>query len=173
VLIAVLIACAVECCTLPYFGALSDRIGRRKVYIAGALFQVVLAVPFFLLMQTGSFWGYVVGMTLGLGLGHGAMYGAQGALFANLYPVNVRYTGLSVTQQIGATLGGGLSPLIGAALLTAGHGHWGWLAVYCVAVALLSSLAASRLRNGERQPDPSAPQEQAVSSRPSERTSAP
>jgi MHS family shikimate/dehydroshikimate transporter-like MFS transporter len=173
VLIAVLIACAVECCTLPYFGALSDRIGRRKVYIAGALFQVVLAVPFFLLMQTGSFWGYVVGMTLGLGLGHGAMYGAQGALFANLYPVNVRYTGLSVTQQIGATLGGGLSPLIGAALLTAGHGHWGWLAVYCVAVALVSSLAASRLRNGERQPDPSAPQEQAVSSRPSERTSAP
>jgi MFS family permease len=175
VLIAVLIACAVECCTLPYFGALSDRIGRRKVYVAGALFQVVLAVPFFLLMQTGSFWGYAVGMTLGLGLGlgHGAMYGGQGALFANLYPVNVRYTGLSVTQQIGATLGGGLSPLIGAALLTAGHGRWGWPAVYCVAVALVSSLAASRLRNGERQPDPSAPQEHAVSSRPSERTSAP
>ncbi|MDX6330201.1 MAG: transporter, family, shikimate and dehydroshikimate transport protein, partial [Streptomycetaceae bacterium] len=133
------------------------------------------AVPFFLLMQTGSVWGYVVGMTLGLGLGlgHGAMYGAQGALFSNLYPVNVRYTGLSVTQQIGATLGGGLSPLIGAALLTAGHGRWGWPAVYCVAVALVSSLAASRLRNGERQPDPSAPQEHAVSSRPSERTSAP
>ncbi|RII11797.1 Proline/betaine transporter [Streptomyces sp. YIM 130001] len=149
VLLAVLIACAVECGTLPYFGALSDRIGRRKVYVAGALFQAVLAVPFFLLMETGNFWAYTLGMTLGLGVGHAMMYGAQGALFANLYPVNVRYTGLSVTQQIGATLGGGLSPLIGTALLTVGDGHWAWLIVYCVGVALISSAAASRLRAGE------------------------
>ncbi|MER8003064.1 MFS transporter [Streptomyces sp. NPDC095613] len=152
VLLAVLIACAVECCTLPYFGALSDRVGRRKVYIAGALFQAVLAVPFFLLLQTGQFWAYVLGMTLGLGVGHGAMYGAQGALFSNLYPVNVRYTGLSVTQQIGATLGGGLSPLIGTALLSVAGGHWAWLIVYCVGVALVSALATTRLRAGEAHP---------------------
>ncbi|WP_019549469.1 MFS transporter [Streptomyces sulphureus] len=150
VLMAVLVACAVECLTLPYFGALSDRVGRRKVYIGGAVFQALLAVPFFLLMQTGSFWGYALGMTLGLGVGHASMYAAQGALFANLYPVDVRYTGLSATQQIGATLGGGFSPLIGTALLTAGGGHWSWLVVYCVGVAVLSALAASRLRAGER-----------------------
>ncbi|MFH9129415.1 MFS transporter [Streptomyces griseoaurantiacus] len=149
VLLAVLIACAVECVTLPWFGALSDRIGRRKVYIFGAAFQAVLALPFFLLMETGQFWGYTVGMTLGLGVGHAAMYGAQGALFSNLYPVNVRYTGLSVTQQIGATLGGGLSPLIGTALLSAAGGHWSWLIAYCVGVAVLSGLAATRLRAGE------------------------
>ncbi|WP_406143349.1 MFS transporter [Streptomyces sp. NBC_01012] len=149
VLLAVLIACAVECLTLPLFGALSDRIGRRKVYVAGALFQAVLALPFFLLIETGQFWAYAVGMTLGLGIGHAAMYGAQGALFSNLYPVDVRYTGLSVTQQFGATLGGGLSPLIGTALLSLGGGHWSWLIVYCVAVAFVSGLAASRLRQGE------------------------
>ncbi|MET8558086.1 MFS transporter [Streptomyces sp. NPDC004959] len=149
VLLAVLIACAVECLTLPYFGALSDRIGRRKVYVFGAAFQAVLALPFFLLIETGQFWGYAVGMTLGLGVGHAAMYGAQGALFSNLYPVNVRYTGLSVTQQIGATLGGGLSPLIGTALLSAAGGHWSWLIAYCVGVAVLSGLAATRLRAGE------------------------
>uniref|UniRef100_A0AAU3GP83 Putative proline/betaine transporter n=1 Tax=Streptomyces sp. NBC_01401 TaxID=2903854 RepID=A0AAU3GP83_9ACTN len=149
VLFAVLIACAVECLTLPFFGALSDRIGRRKVYVAGALFQAVLALPFFLLIETGQFWAYTVGMTLGLGIGHAAMYGAQGALFSNLYPVNVRYTGLSVTQQFGATLGGGLSPLIGTALLSVGGGHWSWLIVYCVGVAVVSGLAASRLRQGE------------------------
>ncbi|WP_055554751.1 MFS transporter [Streptomyces sp. NBRC 110028] len=149
VLLAVLIACAVECCTLPLFGALSDRIGRRKVYVAGAAFQAVLAVPFFLLMETGHFWGYVLGMTLGLGVGHGAMYGAQGALFCNLYPVNIRYTGLSVTQQFGATLGGGLSPLIGTALLSAGGGHWAWLIIYCVGVAVVSGVAATRLGAGE------------------------
>ncbi|WP_435644379.1 MFS transporter [Streptomyces sp. H49] len=156
VLLAVLVACAVECATLPYFGALSDRIGRRKVYIFGAAFQAVLALPFFLLMETGQFWGYTVGMTLGLGVGHAAMYGAQGALFSNLYPVNVRYTGLSVTQQIGATLGGGLSPLIGTALLSAAGGHWSWLIAYCVGVAVLSGLAATRLRAGEA-PERAAP----------------
>ncbi|MDX3363654.1 MFS transporter [Streptomyces sp. ME02-6978.2a] len=156
VLLAVLIACAVECVTLPWFGALSDRIGRRKVYIFGAAFQAVLALPFFLLMETGQFWGYTVGMTLGLGVGHAAMYGAQGALFSNLYPVNVRYTGLSVTQQIGATLGGGLSPLIGTALLSAAGGHWSWLIAYCVGVAVLSGLAATRLRVGEA-PEHTAP----------------
>ncbi|WP_308467217.1 hypothetical protein [Rathayibacter soli] len=77
------------------------------------------------------------------------MYGAQGALFANLYPVNVRYSGLSATQQIGATLGGGLSPLIGTSLLALGSGHWEFLLIYVVAVAVISSLAASRLGAGE------------------------
>ncbi|GAA3590599.1 MFS transporter [Nonomuraea rosea] len=149
VLLAVLIACLAECCTLPLFGALSDRVGRRPVYIAGAVFQAVLAVPFFLLVQTGDFWLTTIAMVLGLAVGHGSMYGAQAALFANLYPVQVRYTGLSVTQQVGATLGGGLAPLAGTALLAAGGGHWTWLVAYMVGVALVSSLAASRLGSGE------------------------
>ncbi|MFE5074802.1 MFS transporter [Streptomyces halstedii] len=172
VLLAVLIACAVECLTLPFFGALSDRVGRRKVYVAGALFQAVLALPFFLLVETGQFWAYTLGMTLGLGIGHAAMYGAQGALFSNLYPVDVRYTGLSVTQQVGATLGGGLSPLIGTALLAVGGGHWSWLIVYCVGVAVVSGLAASRLRQGEAGavPDTVTAEHRAVSPQSTERT---
>ncbi|MFD4665640.1 MFS transporter [Streptomyces halstedii] len=172
VLLAVLIACAVECLTLPLFGALSDRVGRRKVYVAGALFQAVLALPFFLLVETGQFWAYTMGMTLGLGIGHAAMYGAQGALFSNLYPVDVRYTGLSVTQQVGATLGGGLSPLIGTALLAVGGGHWSWLIVYCVGVAVVSGLAASRLRQGEAGavPDTVTAEHRAVGPQSTERT---
>ena len=149
VLLAVLIACAVECLTLPVFGALSDRVGRRAVYIGGAVFQILLAVPFFLMLSTGHFGLTVLAMTLGLGIGHGAMYGAQAALFANLYPVPVRYTGLSVTQQVGATLGGGLAPLAGTALLALGDGHWIWLVGYAVGIAALSSLAAARLSWGE------------------------
>jgi MHS family shikimate/dehydroshikimate transporter-like MFS transporter len=149
VLMAVLIACLAECLTLPLFGALSDRIGRRKVYVGGAVFQLLLAVPFFLLVQTGSLPLMTLAMVLGLAVGHGSMYGAQAALFANLYPVQVRYTGLSVTQQVGATLGGGLAPLAGTALLAAGGGHWTWLVVYMIAIAALSSLAAGRLGSGE------------------------
>lgn len=149
VLLAVLIACAFECLTLPIFGALSDRIGRRKIYIFGALFQAAFCVPFFLLLQTGNFAAMTLAMSLGLAIGHGAMYGVQGALFSNLYPVNVRYSGLSMTQQIGATLGGGLSPMIGTALLAAGGGHWSYILIYCIGVAVMSSIAASFLRKGE------------------------
>ncbi len=109
----------------------------------------MLAVPFFLLVQTGNPLLTTLAMVLGLGVGHGSMYGAQAALFANLYPVHVRYTGLSVTQQVGATLGGGLAPLAGTALLAAGGGHWTWLVVYMIAIAAMSSLAASRLRTGD------------------------
>ncbi|MFC4123061.1 MFS transporter [Nonomuraea zeae] len=152
VLLAVLIACLAECFTLPLFGALSDRVGRRPVYIAGAVFQAVLAVPFFLLVQTGDFALTTIAMVLGLAVGHGSMYGAQAALFANLYPVQVRYTGLSVTQQVGATLGGGLAPLAGTALLAAGGGHWTWLVAYMIGIALVSSVAAGRLGSGEVRP---------------------
>ncbi|WP_091525259.1 MFS transporter [Microlunatus soli] len=148
ILVAVLIACLIECLTLPLFGALSDRIGRRRVYVAGALFQTVLAVPFFLMISTGNIALTALALTLGLAIGHGSMYGAQAALFSNLYPVGVRYTGLSVTQQVGATLGGGLSPLIGTALLAAGSG-WQPLLIYVIGVAVLSSAAALGLRRGE------------------------
>lgn len=148
ILMAVLIACLIECLTLPLFGALSDRIGRRRVYVSGALFQIVLAVPFFLMISTGNFALTTLALTLGLAIGHGSMYGAQAALFSNLYPVAVRYTGLSVTQQVGATLGGGLSPLIGTALLAIGSG-WPPLLIYVIGVAAISSVAAFQLRRGE------------------------
>ncbi len=150
VLVAVLIGCALECVTLPLFGALSDRIGRRRLYVFGALFQVVLAAPFFLLLGSTDPLLIGVAITLGLAVGHGAMYGPQCAFFAQLYPVAVRYTGLSLTQQVGATLGGGLSPLIATALLTAAGGA-PWLVVaYMVVVALLSAVCALPLSAGER-----------------------
>lgn len=148
ILLAVLIACLIECLTLPMFGALSDRIGRRRVYVSGAIFQILLAVPFFLMISTGNFPLTALALTLGLAIGHGSMYGAQAALFSNLYPVELRYTGLSVTQQVGATLGGGLSPLIGTALLAAA-GSWHLVLIYVIGVAAVSSAAALGLRRGE------------------------
>ncbi len=149
ILIAVLIGCLVECFTLPLFGRLSDRVGRRPVYIGGIVFQILLAVPLFLMLETGDFWLTTLALTLGLAVGHGSLYGAQGALFANLYPVELRYTGLSLTQQVGATLGGGLAPLLGASLLDLGHGGWGYLLVYVFGVAVLSGLATLGLKRGE------------------------
>jgi MFS family permease len=150
ILITILVANGLECFTLPFFGRLSDRIGRRRVYVGGALFQLVLAFPFFWLLNTRDTMLIGLAMALAFAIGHGCMYGPQAALFSKLYPVNVRYSGLSLTQQFGATLGGGLSPLIGSALLAAlGGAPWLVAAVYMIGVSLFSGLCALPLSKGE------------------------
>jgi MFS family permease len=145
ILNGVLVGCALECLTLPLFGALSDRIGRRTVYVGGMIFQVVLALFFFQMLNTGHTGTIWLAIALGLALGHGSVYGAQGAFFAELFPARIRYSGLSLVQQLGPILGGGLSPLIATALL-AEYGSTSWVASYMVAMALLSAGCAFGLR---------------------------
>jgi MFS transporter, MHS family, shikimate and dehydroshikimate transport protein len=145
ILNGVLVGCALECLTLPLFGALSDRIGRRPVYVGGMLFQVALAFVFFQMLNTGQTALIWLAIALGLALGHGSVYGAQGAFFSELFPARIRYSGLSLVQQLGPILGGGLSPLIATALL-AEHGSPYWVAGYMAAIALLSTGCAFGLR---------------------------
>jgi MFS family permease len=145
ILNGVLVACALECLTLPLFGALSDRIGRRAVYVGGMLFQVALALVFFQLLNTSQTSLIWLAIALGLSIGHGSVYGAQGAYFSELFPARIRYSGLSLVQQIGPILGGGLSPLIATALL-AEYGTPTAVAGYMVAMALLSAACTFGLR---------------------------
>lgn len=156
ILNGVLIGCALECLTLPLFGALSDRIGRRAVYLGGMAFQALLAWPFFLMLGTGEPALIWMAIALGLALGHGSVYGAQGAYFSELFPARIRYSGLSVVQQVGPILGGGLSPLIATALL-AEYGTVWMVAAYMSAIAILSAICALALRPVEAQPGRGAP----------------
>lgn len=145
ILNGVLVGCALECLTLPLFGALSDRIGRKPVYVGGMIFQALLAIPFFMLINTGNTGLIWLAIALGLAIGHGSVYGAQGAYFSELFPARVRYSGLSLVQQIGPILGGGLSPLI-ATLLLAEYGGSAMVALYMVAMAVLSALCVIGLK---------------------------
>lgn len=145
ILNGVLVGCAMECVTLPVFGALSDRIGRRAVYVSGLLFQVGLALVFFQMLNTGHTGMIWLAIALGLALGHGSVYGAQGAYFSELFPARIRYSGLSLVQQLGPILGGGLSPLVATALL-AEYGSPASVACYMAAMALLSAACAFGLR---------------------------
>jgi len=145
ILNGVLLGCALECLTLPIFGALSDRIGRRAVYLGGMVFQALLAWPFFLMLGSGQPALIWAAIALGLALGHGSVYGAQGAYFSELFPARIRYSGLSLVQQIGPILGGGLSPLIATALLAEFDG-WTMIALYMAGIAILSAICALMLR---------------------------
>jgi MFS transporter, MHS family, shikimate and dehydroshikimate transport protein len=145
ILNGVLIGAALECLTLPIFGTLSDKIGRRWVYVGGMLFQALLAYPFFRLLDSGQTGLITLAISLGLAIGHGSVYGAQGAFFSELFPARIRYSGLSLVQQIGPILGGGLSPIIATALLTQ-YGSVSPIVIYMTGIALVSGACALALR---------------------------
>jgi metabolite-proton symporter len=117
---AVLIASAVHFVTIPGWGALSDRIGRRPVYLFGAVGMAVWAFAFFALLNTRSFPVITLATTVGLVL-HGAMYGPQAAFFSELFGTRMRYSGASIGYQLASIAAGALAPIVAVALLKAYH----------------------------------------------------
>ncbi|GAA5154350.1 MFS transporter [Amycolatopsis dongchuanensis] len=136
---AVTIAALATLVTLPLFGALSDRIGRRPVLLFGTVFCGLFAFPFFWIVDgTHSRGGLTAALLLGLGIGIGAMFGPQGAYFAELFSARVRLTGMTFSREIGGALAGGLTPIIAIALVE-------WTGGRSWAVALFAVLACALL----------------------------
>jgi MFS family permease len=113
---AVLIAAACQVAFVPLFGALSDRVGRRAVYLAGAVGAAIWVFAFFALLDTGSFALIVLAAVVALIL-HAAMYGPQASFIAEMFPTKVRYSGASMGYQLAGIVGGALAPIIATALL--------------------------------------------------------
>ncbi|MFD5753281.1 MFS transporter [Streptomyces sp. NPDC127033] len=136
---AVLIASAVHFAVIPAWGALSDRIGRRPVYVIGAVGVGAWMFPFFALIDSASFGNLILAVTVGLVL-HGAMYAPQAAFFSEMFATRMRYSGASIGAQFSSVAAGAPAPLIATALL-ADYGSSTPIALYVIAAALITVVA--------------------------------
>jgi MFS family permease len=128
-------------CGLVFFAWLSDRIGRRPVYIFGALFSAACAVPFFLMVGTKDPVMIALAFIIEMGIGSGAMFGPQAVYFAELFGPRLRYSGFAFARELGSIIAGGPAPLIAATLVGWMHGaHWG-VCVYVIAISLVTAFA--------------------------------
>ena len=139
VLNAALLASAVHFVAIPVMGALSDRFGRRPLYLVGALGVGVWGFVFFALYDTTSFPLLVLAGAVGL-VFHAAMYGPQASFFSELFSTQVRYSGLSVAGQVSSILAGSLAPIIATALLLQYNSSIP-ISLYLAAAAVLTLLA--------------------------------
>ncbi|WP_394816336.1 MFS transporter [Streptomyces mooreae] len=141
---AVLIASALHFAVIPAWGALSDRIGRRPVYLLGAVGVAVWAFPFFALVDSHRFGLLLLAVSVGL-VFHGAMYAPQAAFFAEMFATRMRYSGASIGAQFSSVAAGAPAPLIATALL-ADFDSPAPIALYVIAAALLTLLAVGVAR---------------------------
>jgi MFS family permease len=136
---AVLIGSAVQFCLIPVFGALSDRVGRKPVYLAGAVLTGAWAWAFFALLDTRSFPALVLAVTVGL-VFHSAMYAPQAAFFTELFATRMRFTGASIGAQFASVAAGAPAPLIAVALL-ANYGNSAPISLYITLAAVITVVA--------------------------------
>ncbi|HLU75720.1 MAG TPA: MFS transporter [Nonomuraea sp.] len=136
------VAALVALLTIPMFGSLSDRFGRRNVFRAGAASAVIFPIPFFALVDTGEPWLIYLALILGLALVHASMYGPQAAFFSELFGTQVRYSGASLGYQLGSVVGG-LSPLVATSLIVVTDGSPVYVIGYVAALQLVAFLGAT------------------------------
>jgi MHS family shikimate/dehydroshikimate transporter-like MFS transporter len=140
VLNGVLLGAVCEMIAIPLYGRLSDRIGRKPVYIFGAVSTAVFAFPFFWMMDTGSQPLVWLALVVAFAVSHAAMYAPQAALFSEMFGTQVRYSGASLGSQLASVLAGGLSPFIATELLRR-YSSGGPIALYVIAMAAITLIA--------------------------------
>ena len=144
-LLGVTAAALIMCAFIPFFGRLSDRLGRTNVYFWGSLITGLSALPAFWIWMTYPgqpmlVWGALI---IPFAIFYASIYGPEAALFCDLFRPQVRYTGISFVYQFSGIFASGLTPIIATALIQAYGGSGGWaIACYCAFAGIVSALSA-------------------------------
>ncbi len=148
------VTAVVSLVTLPTFGAISDRVGRKRWYMIGTVLMAVFAYPYFLLLQTKNPVIVIIAIVLSVSVCHDWLYGPQAALIAERFGTKLRYSGASLGYQLASITAGGPAPLIALALLVSskallGPGVPGYtlIALYIIFMAVVSFVSTAFLRD--------------------------
>jgi metabolite-proton symporter len=149
-LVAVLTASALSFVSIPLFGHLSDRLGRKRVYMVGAALTGAYGFAYFALLDTKVPWLVFLAIVLSL-IPHDMLYGPQAALIAECFPARLRYSGASLGYQLSSVIAGGPAPLVAAWLLGQYHSGMAIAAfmLFSAIVTLLSTAALPDRTNQE------------------------
>ncbi|MEI4770253.1 MFS transporter [Psychrobacillus sp. FJAT-51614] len=148
---AVMIGTIVTTILIPIMGSLSDKIGRKKVYIAGALGMVLFAFPYFWMLQQQSVALLVIATVIALGIIWAPITAVLGTMFSEIFDAKVRYTGITLGYQIGAALAGGTAPLVATSLMLEFNNSYIPVACYIIFTALVSLVAIWAVKDRSQQ----------------------
>jgi MHS family metabolite:H+ symporter-like MFS transporter len=132
------IASLVSIFSTPWFGSLSDRIGRVAVYRGGAIFMLLWSFPSWWMVSTGNPMLVSLAMIGGLALGSNSMLGAQCAHFSEMFGNRYRYSGVALARELGAVLSGGIAPLLGIYLVKLADGGYWVMGAYTAVLSVLT-----------------------------------
>ncbi|MCY9693210.1 MFS transporter [Paenibacillus alginolyticus] len=152
VLNAVAIANFVTIIMIPCMGKLSDKIGRKPLYIGGTIAMMLFAFPYFYMLSLQSALWLTVATVIAIGIIWAPLEAVMGTMFSEIFSTNIRYTGISVGNQLGAAVFGGTAPMVALALLNAFNNSWVPIALYIVlacVISLISLVAIRERKNSE------------------------
>ena len=148
---AVMVGTIVTTILIPIMGALSDRVGRKPLYVFGTIAMALYAFPYFWLVKQGSVTLLVIATVIGLGVIWAPITAVLGTMLSEIFSAEVRYTGISLGYQIGAALAGGTAPLVATALLLKFNNSYVPVALYIVFTAVVSLLAVWAVKDRKGQ----------------------
>lgn len=137
VLNAVSVGALISTVMIFTMGALSDRVGRKPVFTAGAFMTMAFAFPFFLLLDLHATWAVYAAVIIGLAIVWPPVTATLGTLMSETFSTRVRYTGVTLGYQVGAALAGGSAPLIATWLLREFDGSWTPIAFYMIFLSVI------------------------------------